>query len=151
MAYFSKLVSMKDMIGHIYGKNNVIQRDDRPNMFIKELNIYIEFLKDKVNDASRNPVEKEQKYLLSFSENLEQGIEYYSNLFKEKSDSFNESYELLMNNLEDSFQRLKLLKLRISNLMLFKMTKTENVKQSSHNGTKFKESIFTHKSNSLVN
>jgi molecular chaperone GrpE (heat shock protein) len=120
-------------------------------MFIKELNIYIEFLKDKVNDASRNPVEKEQKYLLSFSENLEQGIEYYSNLFKEKSDSFNESYELLMNNLEDSFQRLKLLKLRISNLMLFKMTKTENVKQSSHNGTKFKESIFTHKSNSLVN
>ena len=151
MAYFSKLVSMKDMIGHIYGRNNIIQRDDRPNMFIKELNIYIDYLKDKVNDASRNPVEKEQKYLIKFSENLEEGIEYYSKLFTEKSKYFSESYEFLINNLEDSIQRLKSLKLRIGNLMLFKMTKTENSKDSILKSNKFKESIFTHKTNSLVN
>ncbi|MFN3194936.1 MAG: hypothetical protein ACE364_03200 [Chlorobiota bacterium] len=151
MAYFSKLVSMKDMIGHIYGRTNIIQRDDRPNMFIKELNIYIDYLKDKVNDASRNPVEKEQKYLIKFTENLEEGIEYYSKLFKEKSQYFNDSYDLLINSLEDSIQRLKLLKLRIGNLMLFKMTKTESNKEPIIKTNKFKESIFTHKTNSFAN
>lgn len=151
MAYFSKLVSMKDMIGHIYGRNNIITRDDRPNMFIKELNIYIDFLKGKVQEASRNPMEKEQKYLLKFVENLEGGIEYYSNLFQEKGSSFRESTESLLLNLEDSIQNLKLLKLRISNLMLFKMKKSDDYKIEIDKSNKFKESIFTHKSNPMSN
>lgn len=37
MAYFSRKMSMEEMVGHIYGRNNVISRTDRPHMFIKEL------------------------------------------------------------------------------------------------------------------
>ncbi|HCO85509.1 MAG TPA: hypothetical protein DIT95_18545, partial [Arenibacter sp.] len=40
MAYYSKIMTLKEMVDHIYGRGNVITRTDRPHMFIKELGIY---------------------------------------------------------------------------------------------------------------
>jgi len=42
MAYFSKKMSLNEMTDHIYGRDNVISRTDRPNMFVKELGLYLE-------------------------------------------------------------------------------------------------------------
>ena len=53
MAYFSEIVSLKKMIDHIYGRTNIIARDDRPNMFIKELSLYINYLKEQINDSPK--------------------------------------------------------------------------------------------------
>lgn len=46
LVYFTKEVSLPEMVGHIYGKNNVIERTDRPHMFVKELSIYVDYLKN---------------------------------------------------------------------------------------------------------
>src|SRR5690606_450705 len=42
MAYFSQIVSLKKMVDHIYGRMNLIVRNDRPHMFVKELSMYID-------------------------------------------------------------------------------------------------------------
>ena len=39
------------MVDHIYGRSNIITRTDRPNMFIKELNLYIDYLRKKKTET----------------------------------------------------------------------------------------------------
>ncbi len=81
MAYFSKTVSLKEMINHIYGRANVILRKDRPNMFIKELMLYVNYLKEKIDEEHKPLSDKQLKYFLSFQNNLFDGIRYYKELF----------------------------------------------------------------------
>ncbi|MCK5467681.1 MAG: hypothetical protein KAI99_04215, partial [Cyclobacteriaceae bacterium] len=70
MAYYSKKVTLKEMIGHIYGKTNVIERTDRPHVFIKELNLYVDYLKKKMEDMARPLTGKNEKYIDTFQNNL---------------------------------------------------------------------------------
>ncbi len=81
MAYFSKTLSLKQMIGHIYGKENAINGVDRPNMFIKELDLYLDYLKDKIEEGKVGLNKRQEKYLNTFANNLQLGIDYYSDLF----------------------------------------------------------------------
>ena len=83
MAYYSEVISLKKMIDHIYGRTNIIKRDDRPNMFIKELDIYINYLKEKIDDSPKPISEKDLKYFLSFQKNMQDAIDYYKHLFPE--------------------------------------------------------------------
>jgi len=48
LAYFSGIYSLKEMVDHIYGRTNVMERTDRPNLFVKELKMYIEYLSTKI-------------------------------------------------------------------------------------------------------
>lgn len=90
MAYFSKTMELSEMIDHIYGRTNVITREDRPHMFIKELHIYLDYLASRISEYPVLPTEKQRKYLFTFASNLKEGIAYYQTLFnnsKELSDT----------------------------------------------------------------
>lgn len=67
LAYFSGVFSLKQMVDHIYGKVNILNNLPRPNMFINEIQLYIDYLKN-------NNVKQK------FRDNLLEGIEYYKNL-----------------------------------------------------------------------
>lgn len=75
-------MSLKEMTDHIYGRANMITRQDRPNLFIKELDIYIDYLKNKLEEAKASFNKKEEKYLVNFTNNMKEGVLYYQNLFK---------------------------------------------------------------------
>ncbi|OQY30143.1 MAG: hypothetical protein B6244_00835 [Candidatus Cloacimonetes bacterium 4572_55] len=80
LAYFSKVLSLKDMVDHIYNKINVLTDSNRPNMFIKELDMYADYLQ-KMIDKNLTPMkEKQVEYFSSFRKNLLEGIDYYKNL-----------------------------------------------------------------------
>ena len=113
LAYFSKKMSLKEMIDHIYGRVNMISRTDRPNMFVKELNIYIDFLKNKIDEAKPSMNDNQKKYLLAFVENLKGGINYYENLFCDLKDRFEDTKSIIISELERSRQNLQLLYLKI--------------------------------------
>lgn len=81
MAYFSKELSLKEMIHHIYGKSNVISDCNRPHMFIKELKLYVDYFSMKVIEFSDSCSTKQEKYLMNFQKNLNEGIAYYQQLF----------------------------------------------------------------------
>ena len=83
MAYFTKKVSLNEMVNHIYGRENVIERDDRPHMFIKELMLYIDYLRMKKKEVINPDDCKEIKYFDSFKENLKKGIAYYKDFFSD--------------------------------------------------------------------
>jgi len=96
MAYFSKELSLKEMVHHIYGKANVIATANRPHMFIKELEMYVAYFSNKVNDVSDSFNKKQEKYLTTFQHNLNDGINYYHSLFSK----FELNSEILLSELE---------------------------------------------------
>jgi len=113
MAYFSRQMSLKEMVDHIYGRVNVISRTDRPNMFIKELKIYIDFLKKKIENTAVSATDREKKSLFNFVENLKEGINYYDNLFTELKGKFEDTKNNIFSELEASKKDLNLLYLKI--------------------------------------
>jgi len=116
MAYFSKLMSLKEITDHIYGRINVISRLDRPNMFVKEINLYLDYLKGKIEETSTVITKKQEKYLLNFSNNLNEGINYYQKLFVEFKDKFKDTKSSILTELETSRNSLKLLHIEIEKL-----------------------------------
>lgn len=120
LAYFSRVVSLKEMVDHIYGRINVVTRTDRPHMFINELNIYIDYLKNKVEEARTSISDKQDKYLLAFAENLKEGINYYFGLFSSLKNIFENTKQTVLNDLEKSKNNLHILHLEIENLSLRK-------------------------------
>ncbi len=84
LAYFTSVVSLKNMVDHIYGKSNILKRTDRPNMFVKELRMYVDYFKNKMTEIQEVSVEKQKQSLQIFREKLNSGIEYYKELFAQK-------------------------------------------------------------------
>ncbi|KAA3615133.1 MAG: hypothetical protein D8M58_10875 [Calditrichaeota bacterium] len=110
MAYFSETVSLKKMVAHIYGKAKLVKRNDRPNMFIKELEMYLDYLKNKIDEVSGPLAEKQKKYFLSFQENLDEGINYYKESFSTLLDKFGDTKSGFITNLENLKNRLNSIK-----------------------------------------
>lgn len=81
---FSKIVSLKEMIDHIYGRINLLNNDTRESMFITELWMYVDYFKNEVHKAVE-PAKKQVEYLNEFKKNLMDGIEYYFQLFPQLS------------------------------------------------------------------
>ncbi len=116
MAYFDKIVSLKDMVGHIYGKVNLLRNAYRPHMFIKELNLYIDFLKNDIKKRKSPLDKKTEKYLKKFSSNLNEGIQYYQKLFTNKKNSFSQNKNSVLKDLKKAKQSLNILLGTIQNL-----------------------------------
>ncbi len=83
LAYFDKEVSLADMVQHIYGEKNVMPENDRPNLFVNELKMYVEYLKNEIEDFSENFTNAQVKKWKTFKTNLTEGVEYYEQLFSE--------------------------------------------------------------------
>ncbi len=101
MAYFSSIVSLKEMVHHIYGRANLITRKDRPNMFLKELNLYINYLREKVEEIEDEPSNNQIKYFDTFQTNLAEGIEYYKRLFTSSRNNIIELNSIILRELAD--------------------------------------------------
>ena len=117
MAYFSKLMSLNEITDHIYGRENVISRGDRPNMFVKELTIYIDYLKNKIEEAKDSINKKQEIYLTTFAKNLNEGIAYYESLFSASKETFKETKSIILGDLNSSRNKLQLLHVEIGELV----------------------------------
>jgi hypothetical protein len=80
LAYFRSTYSLKQMIDHIYGKINLKLDPERPHVFVKELQLYVSYFKNEIEQSLKEGNAKNQKKLDKFRENLIEGISYYQNL-----------------------------------------------------------------------
>lgn len=79
LAYFSEEMNLEKMCQHIYGEQSYLNDTPRPNMFIKELNMYQEILEEK-KEALVEDDKKGAREIKKFEANLESGINYYKEL-----------------------------------------------------------------------
>ncbi|KQR72233.1 hypothetical protein [Pedobacter sp. Leaf176] len=95
LAYFSDVYSLDEMVGHIYGKLDLLAGVDRPHFFIKELNLYIDYLQKELQQHLQHFSEKKKKQLGVFKNQLSEGIGYYKNLFTDFAEQASEQLKEL--------------------------------------------------------
>ncbi|KPE50895.1 hypothetical protein [Chryseobacterium indologenes] len=110
LAFFNKEVSLSEMVQHIYGNNNILPDNQRPNMFINELKMYVDYLKKEIEASSVNITHAQTKKWNAFKKNMLEGVEYYSDLFK-KSSFFKNTLETI--NLQLQQHKLELTAIEI--------------------------------------
>ncbi|MBD0726398.1 hypothetical protein B6A10_14555 [Flavobacterium sp. L1I52] len=102
IAYFNQEVSLAKMIQHIYGNDSVLQNPNRPHFFIKELKMYIDYLKNDIQTIGEEINNAKTKKLEAFKSNLLEGIGYYQNLFAVIS-----NFETIKKEISKQFELLK--------------------------------------------
>lgn len=100
IAYFSKIATLEEMVGHIYGRNNLLNATSRPHMFIKELKLYVEYFINEIKKIEIKPTEKQIQHWSEFRKNLLEGIEYYRGLFPQMLEETQEYRQKALNELE---------------------------------------------------
>lgn len=115
LAYFKKGASFKEMIGHIYGRINLLKGIERPHMLLKELELYLNYLKKLGEDVSLGILEEGSKLIKEFRKNLDDGMVYYQKLAnsiaKESQKKFLNTLNVLKKEFDDlcsSFEQLGL-------------------------------------------
>lgn len=72
-------------------------------MFINELNLYVDYLKKEIEKSSKSFSEKQHKYLNTFKNNLQSGVDYYK-VFIPKLKNETQDY---LNNLKQDIQQIQ--------------------------------------------
>lgn len=96
LAYYSNETSLKEMVDHIYGRTNLLDDRPRPHVFLKELNMYLDIFKERLQNYQKHESPKEKKQLSVFQKNLMEGISYYKSLFEQKKKEVLKEIDLLI-------------------------------------------------------
>lgn len=98
LAWFSRECTLEEMVGHIYGRCNVMSekaRTERPHVFLAELALNVKNLARDLRRSQLGLAPKVHKYFEEYAENLRQGMNYYSErareLFGEKRDKLEQA------------------------------------------------------------
>jgi len=73
IAWFKKLYTLKEMVDHIYGRGESLVPPERPHMFAKEIEMYVDYFEKVVQRCTYT--EMEVKKLREFKTNLENGMD----------------------------------------------------------------------------
>ncbi len=94
---FSKIATLQEMVDHIYGRLSLLTSSDRPHMFVKELGLYVDYLRREVDNSPTGLAANSASFLEGMRDNLFKGIEYYQAL---SNDLIEESRESFLSGLE---------------------------------------------------
>ncbi|MBT3192002.1 MAG: hypothetical protein HN341_05555 [Verrucomicrobia bacterium] len=101
---FSRLASLEEMLGHIYGRISLLAESERPHMFIRELGLYVDYLRKELDHFSLGIRSRKLSYYAEFKDNLLHGIQYYQDQFRcfvsEHQDCFTRDLLVLKEQLE---------------------------------------------------
>ena len=117
MAYFNQELSLQDMSHHIYNGDEGIVRPDRPNMFVNELGMYLNYLSEKIEEHKNDWGRKSARYLKSFTANMNEGIAYYQVMFNSIGTTFDSVKKAANQSLNDAIVRMKKMGVEIDTLI----------------------------------
>ncbi len=89
---FSKKSTLEEMVDHIYGRISLLTDSDRPHMFIKELKLYVEYIRKEAEQYKLELSNRTPKYFRDFKVNIKDGIEYYRTLIEDFIDEQRERF-----------------------------------------------------------
>lgn len=115
LAYFDKEISLANMVKHIYGNANVMTDENRPNVFVKELKMYVDYLRNEISENTNELSAGQIKKWNLFKTNLLAGIEYYEDLFS-STNFFKEESSKIKNQIEK--YKSELIEIEIPSLVL---------------------------------
>ncbi len=77
---FSSVATLREMVDHIYGRISLLTNPDRPHMFIREIELYLDHVGKEFRRFALGLSTRKENYFNDVRENLRAGIDYYSDL-----------------------------------------------------------------------
>jgi hypothetical protein len=105
---FSKISTLEEMVSHIYGRLSLMTNKERPHMFIKELMLYIDHLREETKNFSLKLSFRTPAYFSKFKKNLLAGVEYYHRLAGQFIEEQRKQFLADLKVLQDEIERLAL-------------------------------------------
>ncbi len=121
LAWFSGVFSLEQMVDHIYGRTNLLNQVYRPNMFVNELRMYVQYLKKQIPQSLEEITDKKLKYLNNFRSNLQTGIAYYQTLVLHLTDQTEEYRGQMAQELNDAATELESLQFTPAEFVAFSL------------------------------
>lgn len=111
LAYFSKVSTLREMVDHIYGRISLLNLAERQNMFVNELQLYANYLKDELDKVKYAIEQKQEKYFTTFKENLMKGISYYKGIIPQmaqESEKYKKQMEDALSAIYESISHIEI-------------------------------------------
>ncbi|MEA3288274.1 MAG: hypothetical protein U9Q77_13005 [Candidatus Marinimicrobia bacterium] len=111
LSWFNRYYSLEEMVDQIYGRGKELLSKDRPHMFAKEIQLYVDYFQSLVDDAMENL--RQQKALHTFYDNMQAGFDFCRQLAREVAyqgenlPSLSEAVEVQTRRLEEFYQNFK--------------------------------------------
>lgn len=102
--YFRSIYTLSELVGHIYGRNDVVKGVKRPHLFVKELSLYVDYWKKELAKSLRHTPEKIPASAETFRQNLLEGIHYYKALLTEGQMALTSEDRAALRTLESQLQ-----------------------------------------------
>ena len=113
IANFSEIVSLQKMTDHIYGRTNLVTNKERSHMFIAEMKIYIQYLRDEIKKGKGDTNDPKRKsYYKTFITNMLDAVTYYRSLYEQsliRHNRFAEELSLAADEIENIGKSYQLL------------------------------------------
>jgi hypothetical protein len=107
LIWFRRRTNLDEMVGHIYGRQSLVDEDARPHMFLQELSINIDYLKQWIVPALNTGDQNGRKNFSEFAQTILAGIQYYGERI----------VEFAPRNPERFFETIKSLELEVRRLL----------------------------------
>ncbi len=83
-AYFSRVARLREMVDHIYGRISLPLAESRPHMFLKELSLHVERLREELDRRRQGLPTPGMPDPAKVRDELTAGIQYYRTLAAER-------------------------------------------------------------------
>ncbi|HTB21852.1 MAG TPA: hypothetical protein VK914_04005 [bacterium] len=104
LAWFDREASLEEMVDHIYGRFDLLKGKARPHVFVNEMKLYVNYLKEELRRTRLKLAKHPPEYFATFKANLLDGVEFYRARVKDRlrlgRDSFEAGLEALVDELE---------------------------------------------------
>jgi hypothetical protein len=108
LAWFDREMSLDEMIDHIYGRIDVLKGKARPHMFVNEMKLYVDYLKEEIHRTSLKLSKHPPEYFTTFKANLLEGVEFYRNRIKDRLVHGRDAFEAGLQSLVEELESLAL-------------------------------------------
>ncbi|MDD3374697.1 MAG: hypothetical protein PHY73_03110 [Candidatus Omnitrophica bacterium] len=107
LAYFSKVVTLKEMTDHIYGRINLLNSKYRQHVFIREIKLYVDSFVKEIKRCKCTLTDKQIAYFSGFKKNLIAGIDYYRDLFSKLMHDTQDQQKRILDELKEFRSKLE--------------------------------------------
>lgn len=77
LAFFDRHYTLDEMVDHINGRIDLLKAKVRPHMFINELKLYVDYLKEEARRTRLKLAQNTPAYFATYKANLLEGIAFY--------------------------------------------------------------------------
>lgn len=103
---FSRIATLEEMVGHIYGRLSLLKSGERPHMFLRELGLNLEFLRNELAKQKVGLPSNSCEHFQEYVANLLRGAVYYRQHARDIAGSDCEHFLQELDALEQDAHRL---------------------------------------------